>query len=156
MLDELLLLAVGQVARVLPEREAGAFEIFGELLVARFAGFVPDLAADLIQRGGRGLDDMERVKADHGVGAALGDGPGDPFGVIARHQLDLLAALFAEQIQELLDRFAVPAVRCPHEAAGVMVDHHGQVFLAFADRDLIKPEAPQACVQVASLLGVGG
>jgi hypothetical protein len=42
-----------------------------------------------------GLDDMKRVKADHGVGAALGDWPGDLFGVIAGHQLDLLTALVA-------------------------------------------------------------
>jgi len=44
-----LLLAVGQVLSVLPEREPGAFEILGELLVTGAAGFVPDLAADLIQ-----------------------------------------------------------------------------------------------------------
>ncbi len=37
-----------------------------------------------------------------------------------------------------------------------MIDHDGQVSLAFADRDLIEPEALQACVQVASSLGVGG
>ena len=42
---ELELLAVGQVAGVLPQREAGAFEIFGELFVTGAAGFVPDLAA---------------------------------------------------------------------------------------------------------------
>jgi hypothetical protein len=93
---ELELLMLAEVGGVLPEHEAGAFEILRELLVAGAAGFVPDLAADLIHRIGRGLDDVKRVKANHGVGAALGDGPRDPLGVIARHQLDLLAALFTE------------------------------------------------------------
>src|ERR1035437_8804158 len=124
-------------------------------LPARLASFA-DLAADLIQRFGGGFDDMKRVQGDDCVWAALGDRPGDPLGVVAGDELDLLAALFAQQVQELLDRLAVPAVRRPDQAAGVMIDHHGQVLLAFADRDLIEPEGLQARVEVASLLGLGG
>jgi hypothetical protein len=75
------------------EREAGALELCGELLVARAAGFVPDLAADFVQRVGGGLDDVERVKADDRVRAALGDRPRDPLRVIAGDQLDLLGLL---------------------------------------------------------------
>jgi len=152
---ELLLLAVGQLLNVLPEREPGAFEILGELLVTGAAGFVPDLAADLIQGIGGGLDDMKRIQGDDRVRAALGDRPGDPVGVIAGHVLDLRAALLTQHIQELLDRFAVPAIRCPHQPAGVMIDDDGQVLVAFADRDLIKSEALQAREQVAALLGLG-
>ena len=61
----------------------------------------------------------KRVQADLGVRAALGDRAGDPVGHVAGHQLELLAAVFAEQIQELVDRLAgrgrgapTPAGRC--------------------------------------------
>jgi hypothetical protein len=101
----------------------GSLEIFRELHVAGASGFVPDLAADLIQRVGGGLDDVPRVKANDRVRAALGDRPGDPLGVVAGHQADLPAALFAQQIHEFLDRFAVTAERRPHQPAGVMVDY---------------------------------
>ena len=93
---ELGVLALGQVLRPLPQREPGAFEILGELLVAGAARLVPDGATDLVERVGRGLDDMPRIEADDRVGAALGDGPGDPLGVVAGDQPDLLAALGAQ------------------------------------------------------------
>ena len=64
---ELRLLAAGQVLGVLPEREPGSLEVFGELLIAAFARLVPDCAADIVERVGRGFDDMERVQADEGV-----------------------------------------------------------------------------------------
>jgi hypothetical protein len=60
-----------------------------------------------------------------------------------------LTALFAEQIQELLDRLAVPARTGPHEPAGVMVHDNGEVSLPLADRDLIHPDPLQAREQVA-------
>jgi hypothetical protein len=152
---ELGLLAFGQVLGLLPEREPGALEIFAELLVAGAARLVPDLAADLVQRVGRCLDDVPRVKADLGVRAALRDRPGDPLGVVAGHELDLLAALFPQQIQELLDRFAVAAERRPHQPAGVMVDHDREVFLTLADRDLVEPKLRESREQVAAGLRVG-
>jgi len=68
-----VLLAVGEVLSVLPEREPGALEVLGELLIAGAAGFVPDLAADLIQRIGGGFDDMKRVQGNDGGRAALGE-----------------------------------------------------------------------------------
>ncbi len=40
------------------------------------------------------------IQVDHGVRAALGHRPRDPLGVIARDELDLLAALFSQRIQE--------------------------------------------------------
>jgi hypothetical protein len=42
----------------------------------------------------------QKDPADHGVRAALGHWPRDPLGVIARDELDLLAALCSQQIQE--------------------------------------------------------
>ena len=55
---ELGLLAVGQVLGLLPEREARSLELFGELFVAGLARLVPDGAADVVERVGRGLDDV--------------------------------------------------------------------------------------------------
>src|ERR1017187_6209973 len=72
------------------------------LLPARPAS-LQDLAADLVHRIGRCLHDVKWVKANHSVWAALGDGPSDPLGVIVRHQLDLLAVLFTQQSEELLN-----------------------------------------------------
>ena len=95
---------------------------------------------------------MKRVEADLGVRAALGDRAGDPVGHVAGDELDLLAALFAEQIQELLDRLAVAAGSGPHQPAGVVVDHDGEVSLAFADRDLIDPDPLEPREQVAPRL----
>jgi hypothetical protein len=54
-------------------------------------------------RGGDGCSGMEDaavIQADRGVRAALGHRPRDPLGVIARDELDLLAALFSQRIQE--------------------------------------------------------
>jgi hypothetical protein len=62
-----------------------------------------------------------------------------------------VAALFAQQIQELLDRLAVTSRTGPHEPAGVVVDDDGEVSLPFADRDLIHSDPLQACEQVAGL-----
>lgn len=92
---------------------------------------------------------MKRVQADGRVGAAPGDGPCDPFGHVAGDQLDLRAALFAQQIQELLDGLAVAAGGRPDQPAAVVVDDDGQVALALAHRDLIEPQAPKIGEQVA-------
>ena len=66
------------------------------------------------------------------------------------------AAVFAEQIQELLDRLAVPAGCRPHQPAGVMVDHDSQVLLTLADRDLIEPEPLEVREHVATAFRLGG
>ena len=58
--SELELFALGQVLGVLPEREPGFLELFGELLLALAASLIPDLAADLIERVCGGLDDVPR------------------------------------------------------------------------------------------------
>ena len=114
---ELGLLAGGEVLGVLPEREAGVLELARERGQAFAARLVPDLAADLVERLGRELHDVERVEAQLGVGAALGDRPGDPGGHVARDQLQLFAALFAEPVEERLGRLAVTAGRGPDQPA---------------------------------------
>ena len=99
---------------------------------------------------------MKRIEADGRARAALGDRTGDPLGHVAGHQLDELAALLSEQVQELLDRLAVAARGRPHQAAGVVVDDDGRVSLALANRDLIEPQAPKAVQSVArAALSVG-
>ena len=153
---QLELLALGQVLGVLPQREPGAFELAGELGLALAAGLVPDLAADLVQRVGGGLDDVKRVQTHDRVRAPLGHRAGDPVGVIAGHQLDPLQALVSEEIEELLGRFAVATRVRPDQLAGVVVDHDREVSLPLANRDLIKPDPLKAREQIALGLGFGG
>ena len=98
---------------------------------------------------------MERVQANGRVRAALGDRPGDPRGVVAGHQLDLFAAVVAEQIQELLDGLAVPASVRPDQPAGVMVDDDREIPLPFANGDLVEPEPRDTCEQVAAVALLG-
>jgi hypothetical protein len=77
-LRELRGLAVGEILGVLPQRVAGALEVLGERHVLRLAGFVPDLAADLIQRVGRERNHMERVDAADRVWEPVSDRASDP------------------------------------------------------------------------------
>lgn len=60
----------------------------------------------------------------------------------------------AEQIQERLDGLAVPAGTGPHQPAGVVINHDGEVALPLADRDLIDPDPLQAGEHVARGAGL--
>jgi len=90
--------------------------------LAGAARLVPDLATDLIQRVGRQRDDVEGVHAADRVRQPVGDRSGDPASHVARHQLDLFAALFAELVEEALDGLAVAAGGRPHQSAAVVTD----------------------------------
>ena len=147
---ELDLLAGGEVLGVLPEREAGVLELARERGQAFPARLVPDLAADLVERLGRQLDDVERVEAQLGVGAAFRDRPGDPGGHVARHQFQLFAALFAEPVEERLGRLAVTAGRGPHQPSSVVVDDDGQVPLPLAVADLVDPDPGEPGEQITA------
>jgi hypothetical protein len=114
---------------------------------ARRASF-QTLPADLVQRVGRELDHVERVHAADRVGASLRDRYRDRLGHVAGHELELFAAFFAEQIEELLDRLAVAAGGGPHQPAAVVVDDHGQVPMALAMREVIHADAREAGEQV--------
>lgn len=81
----LLVLAVGEVLRVLPQRVAGVLECPGvpgrpacPTAVDGTAGFVPSLAANLVEGVGGAGDDVESVGASHSVGASFGHHLGDP------------------------------------------------------------------------------
>src|ERR1035437_4464094 len=92
----------------------------------------PPLAADLVQRDCRELDDVEWVHAPDHVRAPVADCGGDRLRHVTGHQLELSAAFFSEHVQELLDRLAVAAGGGPHQLPGVVVDDHGQIPVAFS------------------------
>jgi hypothetical protein len=77
---ELAALAAGQVLGVLPQREPGVLEFLGDRGLPGAAGGVPGLAADLVQRVGGPLHDVEGVQAQHRLRAAARRHDGDPAG----------------------------------------------------------------------------
>src|SRR3954466_10300537 len=120
------------------------------------AGLVPDLAADLVERVGGQLDDVKPAQTDRGVRAVRGDGTRDPLRHVARHQLKLGAAVLAEPRQERLDGRAVTARSGPDQPDAVVVDHHGEVALPAADRDLIHADAPELGEHIPPPAGLVG
>src|SRR5512144_1267727 len=82
-------------------------------------------------------------------GQALADGQSDRLGHVAGHQLDPRAALFTQQIEELLDRLAVAAGGGPDEPAAVVVDDDREVPAASSMREVIDPDALEPGEQVA-------
>ncbi len=98
---------------------------------------------------------MKRVDAADRVGEPVGDRPGDPAGHVAGHQLDLLAALLAQFVEERLHGLAVTAGCRPDQPAAVVADDDGQVALALAMAYLINPDPPEAVEQIDFLLGLG-
>jgi hypothetical protein len=77
---------------------------------------------------------VEQVKTECGLRATLADHRGDPVGGVCADQFDGQAALRAEQIEEGAQGRLVPTSRCPHQPAAVVVDHHRQVAVLFAER----------------------
>jgi hypothetical protein len=138
-------LAVGEVLGVLPDREPGAFEVAGEPEVALPARLVPDLAEDVVQCLGREHHDVERIHSADRVRDPFGDRPGDPRGHVRRDQFDLVAALFAERVEERQHGLAVPARCGPDQPAGVMVHDNGEVPLPLAVADLVSSKRVSAC-----------
>lgn len=121
-LGELDLLLLGEVLGVLPQRVACALEPLGEftrrsywgigarasaasfrLTAGLFAGLVPRFAADLIERVGGPFDDVERIGHPDRGRAPLGDDGVDEVGAIGADLGDQLAALVAEEVEELVD-----------------------------------------------------
>ena len=148
-------LAGGQVARVLPQRIAGTFELARQGSLPVLAGRVPHLAAHLVQRVGGPLDDVEWVQAEPCLGAALGHHGRDPGGGVGADQPELLAALLAEGVEEAAKRGRVMAGGGPHQPPGVVVDHHRQVPVALLVRHLIDADPPQPGQAVPASLGIG-
>jgi hypothetical protein len=140
---ELAALAHGQVLGVLPQREPGTLELAGQRRLPAPPCGVPGLAADLVQRIGRPPHDVKGVQAQHDCRAAAGDRVGDPGGRIRAHMGELAGAIGSEGIKEAFQGLLIVAGRGPHQPAGVVVDHHGQVAMALAVGDLVDADAPQ-------------
>lgn len=112
-------------------------------MVDRATGFIPGLAAQLVERVGGPRDHMKRIRAAHRVLAVGLHGVGDPVGCIGRNVGDLGAAVLAEQLEEAVQRGLVAAHAGPEEPAGVVVDHDGQVPVPALVGDLIDPDAAE-------------
>jgi hypothetical protein len=98
---------------------------------------------------------VEGVGATHRVRAAVGDHRADPVRAIGADVGDLGAALFTEDVEEPLQGGLLPARSGPHQPAGVVVDHHGQVPLSAFVGDLIDPDPSQVGEPVVHGLDVG-
>ena len=123
-------LTFGEIAGVLPQREAGVLQLLRHRLLPALAGRVPHLTPDLVERLGRPGHDMKRVQAQLGVLATSGDDGRDPLGRIGADQRDLGAALHTEGVEELLQRRAVPARTGPQQHSGIVINDHREVLVA--------------------------
>ena len=119
------------------------------------ASGVPCLTADLVEGLGGPLHDVEGVGAPHRVAAAAGDHGADPVRAVGTDVGDQVAALLTEGIEEPLQSGLLPAGCGPHQPAGIVVDHHGQVPLPALVGDLIDPDPPQVGEPVMHRLDVG-
>ncbi len=135
---ELGALAVGEVLGVLPDREAGAFELTGEPQVALApASFqtsrqISSKAAVASCTTWNGSTHRSVWGARSAIGLLI-----QP--AMSADQLELLAALGAVRVEVRQRRGAIAAGRGPHQSTGVMVDHDGHVALALAVADLVDP-----------------
>jgi hypothetical protein len=68
---------------------------------------------------------------------------------------DLGAALLTEGVEEPLKGGLLPAGCSPHQPAGVVVDHHGQVPLPTFVGDLVDPDPTEVGEPVVHGLDVG-
>ena len=134
------MLPVGQPLGALPERPAGALQPASAGLVAGPPGEIPDLAADLVERVDRELDDVEGVEAEDRLRAPRRDRTGDPLAEIAGDELDLGAAFDAELGEERLDRLAVTAGGRPDQPARLVVNDDGDVALPGPVGELVDPD----------------
>jgi hypothetical protein len=117
-------------------------------------GCVPDLPTDLVEGRAGPLADVERLKAEGGVGAALADHGGDPGGGVGAHQSDGGTTAFPQLVEELPERRLVPAHRRPDQPVAVVIDDHGEVAMTPLVRDLVHPEPRQPGEAIDLGLGV--
>ena len=103
------------------------------------------VSVDLIQHVVGEHRDVKRIHPPLGLSLriALGDRAADPVGPVGGDQVNLLAAHFAERVEELKHRATGPGPARPRQPSGVMIDHDDQIPLALAEADLIDPDPPQ-------------
>jgi hypothetical protein len=107
------------------------------------------VAADLIDRALAEAHDVERVKADLGVGDAVADCLLIAAGDVDRDCADRVLAV-AEQIEERLQGGGVATRGAPHDRACLVVDDAGEVSLPAAVGDLTTPIATRPARRVSS------
>src|SRR5690606_21894356 len=100
----------------------------------------PCLAADVVEGFGGPFDDVEGVGAAHRVRAPLGDHGADPVRAVGGDVGDQGGAFLTEGVEEPFQGGLLPAGRGPHQPAGVVVDHDGQVLLPALVGDLVDPD----------------
>src|ERR671910_1362571 len=126
----------------LQKRPAGALDPAAGRGVRALVG-VPLVAADLVGRAAREAADVERVKADLGVGDRVADGALVLAAHVDRDRPDRVAAV-AEVVEELGQGGAVAARPAPHDRARAVVGDRGQVALPAAVTDLVDTDPDQA------------
>ena len=92
---------------------------------------------------------MKWIETQLGVDTVRHGAVADPLSSIGRHELDVVGPFGSEEIKELLQRFAVVALSCPHETAGVVIDHDHQILVTAPIRDLIDADADQRIERIA-------
>ena len=90
----------------------------------------------------------ERVDAQDRVRARPGVRFRDPRAHVRGHQFQLIAAFFAEPLEEPRERLDVRAGGRPHQPSGVIVDHDREVPLPLAIADLVNPDLTQTGEQI--------
>jgi hypothetical protein len=87
---------------------------------------------------------MKCVRAERGVGTALGDHDSDPLGRVSTDQPDPRRPLLTQKLEELLEGLLVTSDRGPDESSAVVVHHHGQVLVPAPVADLVDADADES------------
>jgi hypothetical protein len=142
------LLAVGEVLRVLPDREPRPSDrVRGPCSLS--ARFVPNLATDGVECVGRQLHHVERIDASDRVRASLGDPPADPGRLVSHDTNSIPSQRFSPSASKNANTVlrSRPATD-PHQPAGVMIDHDPEVLLSLPLADLIDPDPLEPIEQI--------
>ena len=98
---------------------------------------------------------MERVEAERRAGALLGDNVLDERRGVGAHELDVLASLGAELVEELPQRRLVLAGHRPEQPPGVVVDDDRHVAVPLAVARLVDADASHVREAVDELAAFG-
>ena len=119
----------------MPEEEpAQALEC---LAILRPQRLPPLFLANFVDRVVEGLDDMESVEDQLGVGAVLLDGADESLTHVAAGPFDTILLVGAEMVKEPVDGLAGLATAHPDHAGSVQVVDHGGVFVALGIGNLV-------------------
>jgi hypothetical protein len=135
---ELASFDIGEVPRILLQREACAFD--GLLFVG--VGVAPLLATYGVERVMGKTLHVEAVEDQPGLGRGFRDGLDVGCRQVERDRLQLRAPLLSQLFEEGAERGGVLALASPHDGAALVVDHDGDVLAvaaSIADAPRIMP-----------------